>query len=115
MSLDRFVEAQASTYAGALAQIRRGAKRSHGMWFIFPQLIGLGSSATARFYGIHSIEEARACLKHPLLRPRYVECVEALQDLPIPNGVRPGGCSEASIVPDLVPGGHAHSTLRCSA
>ena len=85
ISLERFVEAQASTYATALVEIRRGAKRSHWMWFIFPQLAGLGSSATAQFYGIRSADEARAYLDHPLLRSRYVECVQALQDLPISN------------------------------
>lgn len=82
-SLERFVEAQASVYETAVAEIRRGAKRSHWMWFIFPQLVGLGRSATAQFYGIHSADEARAYLDHPLLGSRYVECVEALQTLRI--------------------------------
>lgn len=81
-SLDRFVEAQASTYPTALAEIRRGAKRSHWMWFIFPQLAGLGRSPTAQFYAIGTIDEVRAYLDHPLLGARYRECVEALQDLP---------------------------------
>lgn len=80
-SLDRFIEAQASTYATALAEIRRGAKQSHWMWFIFPQLAGLGRSPTAQFYAIRSVDEARAYLDHPLLGVRYRECVEALQDL----------------------------------
>lgn len=71
------------SYATALAEIRRGAKRSHWMWFVFPQLAGLGRSATARFYGIRSAEEARAYLDHPILGLRYLECVAALQDLPI--------------------------------
>lgn len=82
-ALDRFAEAQASTYATALAEIRRGAKRSHWMWFIFPQLAGLGRSPTAQFYAIGSLDEARAYLAHPLLGARYRECVDALQDLPI--------------------------------
>ena len=80
-SLDRFVEAQASIYAKALAEIRRGAKRSHWMWFIFPQLAGLGRSATARFFGIRSLDEARNYLAHPVLGKRYFECVAAVQDL----------------------------------
>lgn len=81
-SLDRFVEAQEPVHATALAEIRRGAKRSHWMWFVFPQLAGLGRSSTAQFYGIHSADEARAYLDHPLLGPRFVACVQALQDLP---------------------------------
>lgn len=87
ISLERFVEAQAPVYATALAEIRRGAKRSHWMWFIFPQFAGLGRSATAIFYGIRSIEEARAYLDHPVLGRRYLECVEVLQDLTIGDPV----------------------------
>jgi uncharacterized protein (DUF1810 family) len=79
--VDRFVDAQASAYATALAEIRRGAKRSHWIWFIFPQLAGLGRSSTAQFYGIRSVIEARAYLDHPILAPRYVECLEAMQGL----------------------------------
>lgn len=80
--LDRFVAAQEQVYARALVEIRRGAKRSHWMWFIFPQLAGLGRSAMAQRYAIADIDEARAYLAHPLLGSRYVECVSALQDLP---------------------------------
>ena len=80
-SLDRFVEAQAPVYATALGEIRRGAKRSHWMWFIFPQLAGFGRSSTAQFFGVRGLEEAAAYLAHPVLGARYVECVEALQDL----------------------------------
>jgi uncharacterized protein (DUF1810 family) len=79
--LGRFVEAQAPIYSRALAEIRRGAKRSHWMWFVFPQLAGLGRSATAQRYAIADIDEARAYLAHPLLGARYLECVLALQDL----------------------------------
>ncbi|MDB5662970.1 MAG: hypothetical protein JWN59_1308 [Sphingomonas bacterium] len=79
--LDRFVVAQGGAFDGALAEIRRGAKRSHWMWFIFPQLAGLGRSEMARTYAIGSLEEARAYLDHPLLGPRLRACVEALQDL----------------------------------
>lgn len=82
-SLDRFVEAQTLAYPGALAEIRRGAKRSHWMWYIFPQVAGLGQSPTARHFAIRSLEEARAYLDHPVLGRRYMECVTALQDLPI--------------------------------
>ena len=80
-TLARFVDAQANSYAIALSEIRAGAKRSHWMWFIFPQLRGLGLSPTAHYYGIASIEEARAYLDHPTVGPRYRECVEALQQL----------------------------------
>ena len=80
-TLARFVDAQANSYATALSEIRAGAKRSHWMWFIFPQLRGLGLSPTAHYYGIASIEEARAYLDHPTVGPRYRECVEALQQL----------------------------------
>ncbi|MEI5668452.1 DUF1810 domain-containing protein [Bosea sp. CCNWLW174] len=68
--LQRFVEAQATTFDTALSEMREGRKRSHWMWFIFPQLRGLGRTATAQFYGIASLEEARAYLAHPLLAPR---------------------------------------------
>lgn len=84
--LARFVDAQVKTYAAALAEIRRGAKRTHWMWFIFPQLAGLGHSKMAQRYGISSLDEVRAFLAHPILGPRYRECVEALQDLPTANG-----------------------------
>jgi uncharacterized protein (DUF1810 family) len=79
--LDRFVAAQDGVYETALGEIRRGAKRSHWMWFIFPQIAGLGSSAMAQLYAIASLDEARAYLAHPLLGPRLRACVEALQDL----------------------------------
>lgn len=78
MDLDRFVAAQATHYDGALAELTRGAKQSHWMWFIFPQIAGLGHSATARHYAIRDLAEARAYLAHPLLGPRYLACVAAL-------------------------------------
>lgn len=80
-TLERFVEAQETSYETALSELRAGAKRSHWMWFIFPQLRGLGLSPTANYYGIASIEEARAYLKHDVLGYRYTECVEVLQAL----------------------------------
>ena len=79
--LDRFVEAQEQFYPRALPELRRGAKRSHWMWFIFPQWAGLGRSAMAQRYAIAGLDEARAYLAHPLLGSRYVECVASLQDL----------------------------------
>ena len=79
--LERFVEVQAATYETALAEIKRGAKRTHWMWFIFPQIAGLGHSGTAQRYAIFSLEEARAYPAHPALGNRYRECVMALQDL----------------------------------
>lgn len=77
--LHRFVDAQAPVYETAFAEMRAGRKRSHWMWFIFPQLAGLGHSPTARFFGIASIKEARAYLAHPLLGSRLYECLSALQ------------------------------------
>lgn len=82
--LQRFVDAQADIYDRALAECRAGRKRSHWMWFVFPQMRGLGSSAMAAHYGISSIEEAGTYLAHPILGPRLLDCVAALQDL---NGV----------------------------
>lgn len=76
--LQRFVDAQSGTYEAALAEIRHGRKTSHWMWFIFPQLAGLGSSPTARFYAIGSLEEARAYLNHPVLGPRMRDCADAV-------------------------------------
>lgn len=80
--LARFVDAQRGSYEQALAEIRRGAKRTHWMWYVFPQISGLGSSAMAQRFAIGSLAEARAYLDHPLLGARYRECVAALQDLP---------------------------------
>lgn len=81
-NLQRYVDAQAQTYATVLREIVRGHKTSHWMWFIFPQLLGLGSSEMARRYAIASLEEAHAYLAHPVLGARLLECVTALQDLP---------------------------------
>lgn len=79
--LNRFIDAQAGIYATALSEIARGAKRSHWMWFVFPQLDGLGTSDMARRYAIRSLGEARAFLAHPVLGMRLRECVTTLQDL----------------------------------
>jgi uncharacterized protein (DUF1810 family) len=76
--LQRFVDAQRATYARALAEITSGQKRSHWMWYVFPQMRGLGRSDNAHFYGISSLEEARVYLADPILGKRLRECVEAL-------------------------------------
>lgn len=75
--LYRFVRAQEAAYDRALAELRAGRKRSHWMWYIFPQVAGLGFSATSRHYAIKSLEEAKAYLAHTLLGPRLIECAEA--------------------------------------
>jgi uncharacterized protein (DUF1810 family) len=81
--LRRFVDAQESAgiYAQALEELRAGRKTTHWIWFVFPQVAGLGQSEMARTYAIGSIEEARAYLQHPLLGPRLRESAQALLDL----------------------------------
>jgi len=79
--LQRFVDAQADVHEQALAEIRRGRKTSHWMWFVFPQIAGLGSSPTARFYALASLDEARAYAAHPILGPRLRTCAEAVAGL----------------------------------
>ena len=76
--LERFVSAQERVFTTALAELKAGRKRSHWMWFIFPQLRGLGHSSTATFYGISSLDEARAYLTHPTLGPRLQLCTETV-------------------------------------
>jgi uncharacterized protein (DUF1810 family) len=76
--LSRFVGAQERDYERALAELKAGRKRSHWIWYIFPQIDGLAFSATSRFYAIKSEEEAKAYLAHPLLGPRLIECAEAV-------------------------------------
>ncbi|MCU0300557.1 MAG: DUF1810 domain-containing protein [Candidatus Nanopelagicales bacterium] len=80
--LDRFVVAQEHDYSRALAELRAGRKRGHWVWFVLPQLRGLGTSPTAQHYGIESLAEARAYLAHPVLGPRLVACAQALLDQP---------------------------------
>jgi uncharacterized protein (DUF1810 family) len=89
VDLERFVAAQdaSGTYMQALRELRQGRKMSHWMWFVFPQIAGLGRSATAQRYAIASLEEARAYLRHPLLGPRLLECTQAVLDA---AGRRPG-------------------------
>ena len=76
--LSRFVRAQKHVYADALSEITNGRKRTHWMWFVFPQLAGLGVSATSERYAIATVDEARAYLDHPILGPRLLECSESL-------------------------------------
>jgi uncharacterized protein (DUF1810 family) len=76
--LQRFVDAQQSVFDSALSELREGAKRSHWMWFIFPQIAGLGHSPTSRRFAIRSLDEARAYLQHPLLGTRLRQAVEGL-------------------------------------
>ncbi|MGF7202916.1 uncharacterized protein (DUF1810 family) [Sphingobium olei] len=93
--LSRFVDAQSDSYDTALAEIRSGQKRSHWMWFIFPQLRGLGHSAMAQHYGIASLDEARAYFAHPVLGPRYRTCVEAVDALGTNDPVAVFGTTDA--------------------
>ncbi|PZO01727.1 MAG: DUF1810 domain-containing protein [Hyphomicrobiales bacterium] len=74
----RFIAAQAPVHAQALAELREGRKRSHWMWFVFPQLRGLGSSETAQHYGLSGLAEARAYLGHPVLGARLSACTDAV-------------------------------------
>jgi uncharacterized protein (DUF1810 family) len=79
--LSRFVTAQAEVYPAVLAELKRGRKETHWIWFIFPQLAGLGSSAAAKFYAIANLEEARQYLTHPLLGKHLRECCDVLCSL----------------------------------
>ncbi len=80
--LDRFVKAQQNTYDRALSELIAGRKQTHWMWFIFPQIQGLGRSDTARFYAVSGRLEAEAYLAHPVLGPRLKECTQAMLDHP---------------------------------
>jgi uncharacterized protein (DUF1810 family) len=77
-NLSRFVEAQDADYARAIEEIRGGQKRSHWMWYVFPQIDGLGLSATSKYFAIASVAEARTYLDHPVLGPRLLECAQAV-------------------------------------
>jgi uncharacterized protein (DUF1810 family) len=81
MDLERFVAAQEDTYDRALRELRAGRKTSHWMWWVFPQVAGLGQSPTSRQYAVADLAEARAYLRHDVLGPRLVECCRALLDL----------------------------------
>ena len=82
LGLQRFVDAQAGVIDAVRDELRAGRKRSHWMWFVFPQLRGLGVSSTAQFYGIASLDEARAYLAHPVLGPRLRECCALMLAVP---------------------------------
>jgi uncharacterized protein (DUF1810 family) len=79
--LQRFLDAQNGSYDRATSELRQGRKQTHWMWFVFPQIEGLGQSAMARKYAISSIEEARAYLEHPILGDRLSECTGLVTDL----------------------------------
>jgi uncharacterized protein (DUF1810 family) len=85
MSLQRFIDAQQEAYPSALAEIRNGKKRSHWMWFIFPQIQGLGFSSTSQFYAIKDKSEAQAYVEHPVLGNRLLQICEELLALPGQN------------------------------
>lgn len=85
-NLERFVLAQNPVYEEVCAELRGGGKESHWMWFIFPQMEGLGSSPTSREFAIKSIGEAEAYLNHPILGPRLRECTQLV--MAIPSGIR---------------------------
>lgn len=94
-NLDRFVQAQRDSYRQALAELESGQKRSHWIWFVFPQLAGLGRSSTAVWYSINSIEEARAYLAHPILGSRLRECTETVLGLTTTDAERVFGYIDA--------------------
>ena len=113
-NLQRFLSAQAQsdTYAAAFRELQAGRKRTHWMWFIFPQVAGLGSSPTAQFYAIASRAEADAYLAHPILGPRLRECTAALLQHPDKSATEIMGhpddlklCSSMTLFSALSPSG----------
>jgi uncharacterized protein (DUF1810 family) len=107
--LGRFVEAQEQVYSNVLAELSEGCKRTHWMWFIFPQLDGLGSSPTAKFYAIKDIKEAREYLQHPLLGPRLLECAKLVL------GVKGRTVSQIFIFPDDLKFRSSMTLFSCAA
>ena len=93
--LARFVTAQEPVLDRVRAELRRGRKASHWMWFVFPQVAGLGRSSTAQHYAVSGLDEARAYLAHPVLGPRLVEAARALADLPGSDAARVLGSTDA--------------------
>ena len=89
MSLERFLKVQEDSYAKALAELKAGAKKTHWMWWIFPQMRGLGSSDNAIYYGLADEAEAVAYMQHPVLGPRYRECFDVVYDQLCVRGVAP--------------------------
>src|SRR5512132_3638817 len=109
-NLDRFVQAQAKDYARALSELRAGRKTTHWMWYVLPQLRGLGSSSMATYYGIGSLDEARAYLAHPVSRAapaRMRRSNERASQHERNRGAGPRRCREVQIVPHAVPRGRA--------
>lgn len=94
-NLDRFLKAQASAFDDALRELRAGRKRGHWIWFVFPQLAGLGQSSTSRHYGITSLDEAAAYLSHPVLGRRLRESINVLQMLAEENAENVFGTLDA--------------------
>ena len=97
--IGKYLEAQNAVYPQALGELRAGRKRTHWMWFIFPQIAGLGRTATARHYAIEDIDQAEAYLAHPILAARLRECTQAVL-LHGPGGVAPRSLSEIFGSPD---------------
>ena len=93
--LQRFVDAQAQTYEQALSELREGQKRTHWMWFVFPQVAGLGRSGMAQRFALPGAAEARAYYSHPVLGRRLVECARALTDLDTADAVEVFGTVDA--------------------
>jgi uncharacterized protein (DUF1810 family) len=89
MSLERFIQAQEKTYAGALAELTAGQKTGHWIWWVFPQLRGLGTSHNSTYYGLADEVEARAYLQHPILGARYQQCLEVVHGHLCQGGVSP--------------------------
>lgn len=116
--LARFVTAQNhdGTYDTALSELREGHKQSHWMWFVLPQLAGLGRSATAQRYAVSGRDEARAYLAHPVLGSRLVECAEALHALESTDATRVLGATDAQKLQSSMTLFElaAHSTLRAA-
>jgi len=78
--LDRFLSAQEGVFDTAFRELKDGVKRSHWMWFIFPQIIGLGKSTTAQFYALLGVDEAKEYLQHPILGERLIKCTQVVLD-----------------------------------
>ncbi|KOF19864.1 calpastatin [Ensifer adhaerens] len=92
--LQRFVDAQERVYAAALDELRRGRKETHWMWFVFPQLAGLGNSPMAERFAVSGLAETRAYLAHPILGPRLIDCTETV------NGITGRSAHEIFASPD---------------
>ena len=110
--LERFVAAQdeGETYEDAVAELRRGRKTSHWMWFVFPQIAGLGQSSISRRFAISSVQEAQAYFEHPVLGPRLAECTAILMEATGRTAradLWKHRCSEAALVDDAVHAGGA--------